>query len=509
MNLSDWIERQAGFTPDKAAIRFEGGEITYAVLAARIEAAAWALKHELGVQAGDRVAHLGLNRPEMLILLFACARMGAIFTPMNWRLAPPEHAFILGHSGASILIADSEFVGHVEEIGTIVHDMPLASIGAPPQGWQDWNLLIDNAQGRDEHVGAYDDPVLLVYTSGTTGRPKGALLTQSNLFWNAVNSIHMHDMTRNDHVLTTIPLFHVGGMNIQTLPCLHAGGTVTLHPRFDPAGTLAAIANDRPSLTVLVPAQMSALMSLPGWEAADLSSLRFVTTGSMIVPVPLIEKFHARGLPMVQIYGSTETAPVVVYQTRADAERKLGSTGRAGIHSEIRLVDKQYIDVPAGTRGEILIRGPQVMREYWADPKATAEALRDGWYHSGDIGHLDEEGWLYVDERKKDVIISGGENIYPAELEALLAECEAIAEAAVVARADEQWGEIPVATIVLRESCAMDREAVLALFEGRIARFKRPRDVLFLESLPRNAMGKIQKFRLREILAEGGGSLPI
>jgi fatty-acyl-CoA synthase len=390
MNLSHWIDRQAGFTPDKPAIRFEGREITYAALAARIEAAAWALKHELGVLAGDRVAHLGHNSPEMLILLFACARMGAIFVPLNWRLVPPEHAFILGHSGASVLIADSEFVGHVEEIGTIVHGMPLACIGAPPDGWQDWNVLIDSAQSHDESVGTYDDPVLLVYTSGTTGRPKGALLTQSNLFWNSVNSTHMHDMTSSDHVLTTIPLFHVGGMNIQTLPCLHAGGTVTLHARFDPAETLSAIAEDRPSLTVLVPAQMSALMSLPDWHTADLSALRFVTTGSMIVPVSLIEKFHERGLPMVQIYGSTETAPVVVYQTRADAERKLGSTGRAGLHSEIRLVDKQFNDVSAGTRGEILIRGPQVMREYWGDPRATAEALRDGWYYSGDSRRAQE-----------------------------------------------------------------------------------------------------------------------
>jgi len=501
MNISDWIERQAGFTPDKPAIRFEGAEITYAALAKRIEAAAWALKHELGILPGDRVAHLGLNSPEMIVLLFACARMGAIFTPLNWRLAPPEHAYILGHSGASVLIADCQFVGHVEKIGTIVQGMPLASIGPPPHGWQDWNVLVDSAQSRDECEGSQEDPVLLVYTSGTTGRPKGALLTQSNLFWNAVNSIHMHDLTGDDHVLTTIPLFHVGGMNIQTLPCLHAGGAVTLHARFDPVETLISIERDRPSLTVLVPAQMSALLALPKWETSDLSSLRVVTTGSMIVPVPLIEKLQQRGLPVIQIYGSTETAPVVVYQKRADAESRIGSTGRVGLHSEMRLVDKEFADVPARTRGEILIRGPQVMREYWGDPQATAETLRDGWYHSGDIGHLDEEGWLYIDERKKDVIISGGENVYPAELEAVLTECEGISEAAVVARPDEQWGEIPVAAVVLREAGAMDREAVLALFGSRIARFKHPKDVLFLDALPRNAMGKVQKFLLREIVA--------
>ena len=506
MNISDWIERQAGFAPDKTAIRYEGQEISYAGLADRIGAAAWALKHELGVKPGDRVAHLGLNSPEMLVLLFACAQMGAIFTPLNWRLAPPEHAYILGHSGASVLIADSAFIEHVERIGTIVQGVPLACIGSPPPGWQDWNVLVDSAQSRDHPEGSYGDPVILVYTSGTTGRPKGAVLTQSNLFWNAVNSAHMHDMSGADHVLTTIPLFHVGGMNVQTLPCLHVGGTVTLHGRFDPGETLRAIERDRPDLTVLVPAQMSALIAHPDWETADLSSLRVVTTGSMIVPVPLIEKLHRRGLPVIQVYGSTETAPVVVYQKRADAERKLGSTGRAGLHSEIRLVDKQFQDVPVGTRGEILVRGPQVMREYWRDPQATAEALRDGWYYSGDIGHLDEEGWLYIDERKRDVIISGGENIYPAELEAILAECEAIAEAAVVGQADEKWGEIPVAVVVLREAGVMDREAVLALFGSRIARYKHPRDVRFLEALPRNVMGKVQKFLLREMLDEGVGA---
>jgi fatty-acyl-CoA synthase len=504
MNLADWIERQAGFTPDKTAIRFEGREISYAALAQRIEAAAWALKHELGVTPGDRVAHLGLNSPEMLVLLFACARMGAIFTPLNWRLAPPEHAYILGHSGASVLIADRDFTDHVERIGTIVQGVPLACIGSPPTGWQNWDVLVDSAQSHDHPEGTYDDPVMLVYTSGTTGRPKGAVLTQSNLFWNAVNSAHMHDMSGSDHVLTTIPLFHVGGMNVQTLPCLHAGGTVTLHAKFDPGETLAAIERDRPDLTVLVPAQMRALLAHPDWETAELSSLRVVTTGSMIVPIPLIEKFHERGLPVIQVYGSTETSPVVVYQKREDAEKSIGSAGRAGLHSEMRLVDSEFNDVTPGTSGEILIRGPQVMREYWSDPQATDEALHDGWYCTGDIGHLDEDGWLCVDERKKDVIISGGENIYPAELEAVLAGCTEIAETAVVARPDKKWGEVPVAIVVLHEAGSMDRDAVLARFNDRLAGYKHPKDVVFLETLPRNAMGKVLKFRLREMLAGGG-----
>ncbi len=222
------------------------------------------------------------------------------------------------------------------------------------------------------------------------------------------------------------------------------------------------------------------------------------------MPVPPIRRLHERGVKVIQVYGSTETAPVVVYQTGDDAERRIGSAGRAGLHSEMRLVDEAGNEVPPGERGEILIRGPQVMREYWGDPNGTAAALRDGWFHSGDVGHLDGDGWLYVDERKKDVIISGGENIYPAELEAVLAECDAIAENAVVARRDGKWGETPVAAVVLRRDGELDRDAVLALFEGRIARYKHPRDVVFMPALPRNAMGKVQKFRLREIVAESG-----
>jgi fatty-acyl-CoA synthase len=503
MGIADWIKQHADATPDRTAIRFAGAEIGYRALAARIEAAARVLAREFAVRRGDRVAHLGLNHPEMLVLLFACARLGAIFVPLNWRLAPPEHAFMLRNSGAKVLIAEPEFAEHVTTIGAAAN-LPKASLGAPLDDWPSWDGLLDAAQGDITAQAGDDDAVLLVYTSGTTGRPKGAVLTQSNLFWNAANSIHMHDLTGDDHVLTTIPLFHVGGMNIQTLPALHAGATVTLHPRFDPAATLRAIAQDRPTLTVLVPAQMLALFDLAEWESADLSSLRFVTTGSTIVPVPLIERLHERGVKVIQIYGSTETAPVVVYQTLADAERKLGSTGRAGLHSEMRLVDDAGVEVGPGERGEVLISGPQVMREYWGDPAATREALRDGWFHSGDIGHLDADGWLYVDERKKDVIISGSENIYPAELEAVLAACDAIAESAVVARPDGKWGEVPVAAVVPRRAGEIDRDAVLALFEGRIARFKHPRDVVFLTALPRNAMGKVQKFRLREIVAEGG-----
>ncbi len=505
-NLADRIAGQAQATADKTALRFDGAEISYRALSTRIEAAARVLAQRFAIGRGDRVAHLGLNHPDMLVLLFACARLGAIFLPLNWRLAPPEHDFILRDAAPKLLVAEAAFAAPVAAIGTAAESLPKASLGAGDAGWPSWEALLADADGPACGDGAPDDPVLLVYTSGTTGRPRGALLTQANIRWNAANSVHMHGMTGDDHVLTTIPMFHVGGLNIQTIPVLLAGGTATLHARFDPGATLDAIARDRPTLTVLVPAQMTALFGHPGWQAADLSSLRLVTTGSTIVPVPLIERIHARGIPVIQVYGSTETAPVVVYQTAADAARRIGSTGRAGLHSEMRLVDDDGNDVPPGAPGEILIRGPQVMRGYWGDPAATASVLRDGWFHTGDVGHADAEGWLYVRERKTDVIISGSENIYPAELEAVLAGCAAIAESAVVARPDATWGEVPVAAVVLRDGGEMDRAAVLALFEGRLARFKHPKDVVVLAALPRNAMGKVQKFRLREIVAEGGSA---
>ncbi|UCH73167.1 MAG: AMP-binding protein [Rhodospirillales bacterium] len=504
-DLAGWIGRHAEATPDKTALRFEGAEINYAGLAARIDAAARALTREFGIARGDRIAHLGLNHPDMLVLLFACARLGAILLPLNWRLAPPEHRFILADSRPKLLVAAADFAAEVAAIGPEANAVPTLGLGADISGWPSFEALVRAAGGAGSGGGSGDDPVLLVYTSGTTGRPKGALLTQANLHWNAANSIDMHALGADDHVLTTIPMFHVGGLNIQTLPALQVGATVTLHQRFVPGATLAAIAGDRPSLTVLVPAQMTALFDDPGWATADLSSLRLVTTGSTTVPVPLIRRLHERGVPVIQVYGATETAPVVVYQTREDAERRIGSAGRAGRYSEMRLVDAAGAEVSRGQPGEILIRGPQVMREYWGDPDGTAAVLRDGWFHTGDIGHTDAEGWLYVDDRKKDLIISGSENIYPAELETVLAECDAIAESAVVARHDERWGEVPVAAVVLRDAGAMDRTAVLTLFEGRIARFKHPRDVVFLPALPRNAMGKVQKFRLREMVAESGG----
>jgi fatty-acyl-CoA synthase len=298
-------------------------------------------------------------------------------------------------------------------------------------------------------------------------------------------------------------MFHVGGLNIQTVPAFHAGATIVLHAKFDPVAVFEDLEREEITLCILVPAQIMAMIQMPQWPKLDLSHLRMLSTGSTLVPHSLIRAFHERGIPVTQVYGSTETAPIATHGSVAMAEGKVGSGGMAALHCEIKIIDEDGAEVAAGTSGEILVRGPNIMREYWQAPELTAEALKEGWFHSGDIGHLDEDGFLFVDDRKKDMIISGAENIYPAELENLLADCAELEEAAVVGRADEKWGEVPVAVAVRKTGARIDEDGVKEFFKDRIARFKHPHDVIFIEALPRNAMGKVVKDELRELVAKG------
>jgi fatty-acyl-CoA synthase len=499
MSLARWIERHAAFTPAKVALHFEGQALSYADLAERIRRLGAGLREELGIRHGDRVAWLGLNHPDCLALLFACARLGAILVPLNWRLAPAEHRAILADAEPKALFCQATFREQIEKIRP---GCCLVACDFAGGGWAALDDLANDEASSGTIAGKTEDAVLIVYTSGTTGQPKGAVLTQDALFWNAVNSAHMHDLTGADRVLTVLPLFHVGGLNIQTLPALHAGASVTLHRRFQPGATLAAIALRRPTLTVLVPATMRALIDHPDWPQADLTSLRLVTTGSQIVPLELIEGFHARGVPVAQVYGTTETAPIAVYQRREDAGRSPGATGKPALHCDLRIVDEAGSEVPAGERGEVLIRGPNVMSHYWRNPEATAAALRGGWFHTDDVGHLDAEGDLWIDARKDDLIKSGSERIYPAELENLLRQAPGLAEVAIVGRPDPTWGEVPVAVVVAAGENRPTIDDLLARLEGRVARFKHPKDVLFVDELPKSALGKILRYRLRALACD-------
>jgi fatty-acyl-CoA synthase len=504
VDLSDFILRHAAFTPAKPALRFEGRALTYAGLAERIEAAARTFKSELGIGRGDRVAVLAANHPDYLVLLYACARLGAMLVPLNWRLAVPEQLFILTDASVSALVVEKAFAAVIAPLGEARPTTRIVGLDfAPASGLSFDDLLACGAgDSRNPHIDL-TAPLLVVYTSGTTGRPKGAVLRQEALIWNGLMSQHMHGLTADDHVLTVLPLFHVGGLNIQTTPALHHGATVSLHSRFAPDATLAAIAEDRPTLAVLVPATMQAVIDHPAWGSTDLSSLRALTTGSTIVPQHLIDVFEGRGVPVLQVYGSTETCPIAVYTTLHGDRSRAGSTGLPGLACEAKIVDDTGAEVAPGVAGEIAVRGPNVFFEYWGNEGATREALRDGWYLSGDIGTRDADGYFYVHDRKKNLIISGGENIYPAEIERVLLTHPAVAEAAVVGRLDPKWQEVPVAYVVPRAGAAADAEALKAHVATELARFKVPREVVFVDALPRNAMGKVQHFRLRERSCSG------
>lgn len=501
MNVSYWIERQADFVPGQCAIRFAGEDWSYARLAQEINRLADSLVNELDVRRGDRVAFLGLNSPEIIVQLFACARVGAVLMPLNWRLAEPEHSFMLGQSQPRAFFVEPDFVEHVEKLKPDVKDMVLVAYGKSGDGWLSYDALASQGSAAYQaDAGTHaEDPVLLCYTSGTTGKPKGALLSNEALTWNAVNSTHMHDLTGDDVVLTILPMFHVGGLNIQTLPALHAGATVVIHRRFEVETFFDAVEQERITLTLLVPTIMHALINDPRWEKSDLGQLRMISVGSTIVPEQMVRAVGARGVPLVQVYGSTETAPIAAYMPFRETMEHPASTGKAALHCEMRLVGEDGRDVPVGDKGEILVRGRNVMTEYWNDPAATRAAFTDGWFHTEDIAHFDDDGFLYVDGRSKDMIISGGENVYPAAVENVLSECESVREVAVVGRPDDYWGEIVVAVIV-PDGADRDAAKILSICEGRIAHFETPREVIFVDSLPRNAMGKVEKEAVREMV---------
>ena len=506
-SLLGQLQRWAVERADHVALRLaeEGTALTYAQLWQGIQAATLRLA-ALGIRQGTRVAYLGWNHPLQLITLFALARLGAIQIPLNWRLAPAELKTILDHAQAEHLLVAQEFTALAQDLSPVRllmrcialdfdHPRFFSFAGDAPTGFTP--KLADPAQSDDL-------PLLLVYTSGTTGQPKGALHTQGAMRWNCINSIVAHDFTAADHVLMPLPLFHVGGLCIQTLPALYVGATVTLLSRFDPALYLREVAQQRPTLTLLVPAVLRALLAHPSFAVTDFTCFKLVNAGSSTIPLSLIEAIHAKGAPLCQVYGSTETGPVTIYLPREDARQKPGSAGIVAPHCEVALRDESGKPVAEGGIGEVYVRGKNVMSGYWREPNHPD--FVDGWVRTGDLAQRDADGFYWIVGRAKDMLISGGENIYPAELENILADCPLLADYAVVGVPDATWGEVAIAAVVPHAGSTIDAAQVTALFEGRLARYKHPRRVVILDALPKTALGKVQKERLKEVLLREHGS---
>ena len=492
----------AQIQPKKLAIRFgmpgQTEDFDFAKFWRRVERVTGHLQVTHDLKSGQRVAWLGLNHELQLVTLVACARLGLIFMPLNFRLAVAELKMVLQDAKPSILIHDEL---HANAVVSLAIDVP-----------QSCHLesLIETASAKNLALPAVDDcaDVLLVYTSGTTGLPKGAVHTQAGLLANAKASDEAHAFKPIDIVLSTLPMFHVGGLCIQTLPALLAGVSVHLQPRFDALAWLKSVSQgelvQRPTLSLLVPATMRAVLDHAEWPSVDLQSLRGIMAGSSTLPEAYLEKFHQRGVPVGQIYGTTETGPVSVILKFQDAVQRIGFAGWPHANLELQIRDSEEQVVKSGVTGEVCVRGANVMRGYWlAASQAAGEGLKDGWFHTGDMGYLDANGCLQIVGRNKDMIISGGENIYPAEIENALATFPGLLECAVVGLPDERWGEVPVLALVRAlnaEGRQLSETAVKAHLEAKIARFKLPRRVVFREELPKSALGKVQKPILQQQL---------
>ena len=492
----------AQIQPKKLAIRFgmpgQTEDFDFAKFWRRVERVTGHLQVTHGLKTGQRVAWLGLNHELQLVTLVACARLGLIFMPLNFRLAVAELKMVLQDAKPSILIHDEL---HANAVVSLAIDVPRSCL---------LESLIATASAKNLALPAVDDcaDVLLVYTSGTTGLPKGAVHTQAGLLANAKASDEAHAFKPIDIVLSTLPMFHVGGLCIQTLPALLAGVSVHLQPRFDALAWLKSVSQgelvQRPTLSLLVPATMRAVLDHEEWPSVDLQSLRGIMAGSSTLPEAYLEKFHQRGVPVGQIYGTTETGPVSVILKFQDAVQRIGFAGWPHANLELQIRDAEEQAVKPGVTGEVCVRGPNVMRGYWlAASQAAGEGLKDGWFQTGDMGYLDANGCLQIVGRNKDMIISGGENIYPAEIENALATFPGLLECAVVGLPDERWGEVPVLTLVralTAEGSQLSETAVKAHLQAKIARFKLPRLVVFREELPKSALGKVQKPILQQQL---------
>jgi fatty-acyl-CoA synthase len=501
VTLASLIHHWAECRGDALALVFGPTRLTYRDLAVRMNRLAHALR-ERGLERGDRLAILTFNCHQFIEAFFAAAQLGLIVVPLNFRLAGPELEYQLTDSEAAAIVVGEELAGTVAGLRArlpgLAHGLVVGE--RIPAGMESYEAALrGQPTGRPPGPGgAFDDPFCIIYTSGTTGLPKGALLTQQNVNVTSLNQILEWGCTGDDRTLTMAPMFHVGGSLVLTVPLLHVGGTAVVMERFDPAQALELIERERITIVFGVPTMWTSIIEVPDIGRRDLRSLRLAVSGGASQPLAIMKRFQqALGVPFTEGYGLSESASCSSVLRWEDAPRKAGSIGKPFIYNEMRVVDDDGRDVVPGQIGEIVQRGPTVMVGYWRNPEATRAAIRDGWLHTGDLGTVDEDGFFYCKDRKKDMIISGGENIYPAEVEQALYRHPDILEVAVVGVPDERWGEAVKAVVVRRPDRPLTEADVVEWCRASLASYKKPRSVEFVDALPRNASGKVLKYRLR------------
>lgn len=502
MNIGQWATRRAMLQPDSTAIISDDGRAyTYSEFNAGVNRIANSLPG-IGVTRGDRVAVLFPNNPEFLMAWFAAAKTGTIIVPLNYRLALPELAYILDDCGATTLAYTPEFAEQVKPLrGKVESVKTYVCVGGPgDEGDIDYDKRISTSRDGEPFVDGevmLDDTHFIMYTSGTTGHPKGAILTHGNTHWNAINAMLAYQLSRSETNLVATPMYHIAGLSAGATPILYSGGRVILMRFFDPEEALRMIESHHVTTMFGIPSMFKMMSECERFDQTDFSSLRFLIVGGAPCPVSLIEKYLAKGVTFNQGYGLTETAPGVTALPEEDALRKRGSAGKPLFYVDVDIVDDADMQVKQGQLGEIVIKGPNVFKGYWNNQEETDKVLRHGWFHTGDIGYLDSEGYLYIADRKIDMIISGGENIYPAEVEKTIRSHPRVAEVAVIGIADKRWGESPLALVIVKSGETLTEDDIIVFCRDRLARFKTPKKVVFTEELPMNSTGKILKKDLR------------
>jgi fatty-acyl-CoA synthase len=499
----DWVAHHALASPTKAATidLASGRRQNYAEMHDRVGRIAHFLRNA-GVEKGDRVGLIALNSSDVLDIIFATWRIGAVHLALNFRLTSPELAFILGDADPKLVIADQVFSELVEALqGQTpgVRWVETDGLG----GETEFESAISELDSVEKIVPMVPaDQAMLMYSSGTTGRPKGVVLTHGNIIAAVINEAINFEADRNTVSYAVMPLFHIGAMMGFSVPAMFFGGTAVIERAFEPEAMLNAITSKELGVTHFLglPAIYGALAMLPDWKTADFSRIIIAAGGAEPMPEPLLKAWYEHGVPIVEVYGMTEVCGLACSLLREDIPEKIGSAGKAAMFIDMKIMKSEVEEAAPGEQGEIWMRGSNVTPGYWQRPEANEEAFVGDWLRSGDIGRKDEEGYIYIDDRIKDMYISGGENVYPAEVENVLYMLPQIAEVAVVGLPDPKWGEIGCAVVVLKEGEQLDLETMLEHCSGHLARYKHPGRLEIQTELPRNATGKVLKYKIRENL---------